>query len=639
MVDSNIFRVRGVSLPVPPWPNNPIHSAAVLLHPTNVKRLGRSLESNNVYDRQRRIYINLVVLFRLLTRCQHLAFDHDNFWSFIQHHWGVPNVSPDKTEDLVNVYSDRRRVYTQARHIKRKHHDLLTDLIDAWNTRNIYLSPPSRPSRQEIDAQWDSVKTWWLEQLRHNSQSLLDESNPPHIGTFPVRKGSSPAIQVEGGSNRPLSERITVPPLDRSRECSAKSNSHPAGSPAQKVPERAIDDLINAEGRKRRLASDPTNPAKRQCVPEKLPSSCLPRPEPQSASELHKAVRQGRENDSPREASTGDSFRPAQGVSQHELGAKQADQSPTLSDQIAARTGQHVRTDDSELLKSFEGQIEEHDKGMQMFKEQTNLFLESRKLSRDIQKAHDQLTMLTASKCQEALGRLEELSSQVSALGKNVVACRKSSEGLQKRQTEQQALIQGLQSDVQSVDLGLREAKKDKTAPAMQQAYVEESGHGVKAQCSQLKSRSESHTDIGLQTKQGVEAELRPLQAQLEDQSSLRNSILEGFDERREKIDPIALRYELKVGLEGRLAKMEEAISTSTGLVNNCWTLVEISKTAVDQNFMALYDRVEMLENRFSNYATDQTRISNEQARRLELVEADLSRYKEAASKQLQQKA
>ncbi|KAK2055007.1 hypothetical protein LY76DRAFT_205885 [Colletotrichum caudatum] len=627
MVHPDVFFISGVSLPIPPWPETPIFSAAVLLHPANVKRFGRSLECNNVQDRQRRIYVNLVVLFRLVTHCRHLAFDHHAFWAFIHRHWAIPNACPEKIEDLVDIYSKRRRVYLGAAYIRRKHYDLLTDLIDAWNSRDSSPSPSFHPSRREIADEWDRVKTSWLEQLRLDHQSLLDESNPPTIGAFPATNGSLSGLQIKGGSSRApgfgksLFDRITDPSLTHHRISPATPNRHTAESPAPEPTEDAIIDPIQAESRKRRFASDTPDTAKRQCIPES-PPSCPPL-KTEAASAAQKAAAQGQDRNSSGDISIDASLGPAEDAHQHGMGAQQAKQSLTLGGPTASYIGQHAWLNSSLSSVAFDRRMQESDKEVEKLKEQTKLLQESRELSRDLQKAHDHLIMFTASKCQEALERLDHLSNQVDILGKMATPFRQSAEELQKRQTEQQGLIQGLQGHVAGVESALEEAKKDITANGSRRSHDDKYTQAVEARLSQLERKLESRTEPSTLEKDetGNLAAVAPVR----------------FNELHEKTEIINPSHPLEVKVANRFTKMEETIATSTALINNCRTLVEVSKMTVDQHLQALDSRVRLLENQLSNHIAVQAMIGNEQTKRLELVETELTRYKEAASNQLQQ--
>ncbi|GKT97186.1 hypothetical protein Ct61P_15036 [Colletotrichum tofieldiae] len=566
-----------------------------------------------------------------MSKGSHLAFDHDNFWGFVSRHWGVSNVSPQKIEELVDVYSERRRIYSQSTNAQRNHRKLLADLIDSWISRDPNPSPPSRLSRQEIAAEWEFIETSWLEQLRSDAQSLLDESDPPHIGTFSVSKVTPSICNINGGTNQPsvsgkgLVERVTEPSADHSRRCSVTSNTRKADSPPLKGIEEAIDGVIQTEGRKRKFTSGTTNFAKRQRV---LGSPPYPPGWNRNLLRSFKRLpRKGEKIRNPRDTR----------VNQHDLEENDTQQNPTLNEKTALCIGQQV-TDKSEVFDSFGKRIEEQDENLNVLKERINLLLESGELSRDIRKAHDQLTMLTASKCQVALERLEEISIQLSALGKDVVACRESGEELQKRQTEQQGVILGFKRNIESADSGLKDAMEDSLAHRKQQTHCKESRQGAEARLSQLRSNLESKTGTGLQTKEGIATQLRPSETHLEKQSDATVLMLKDLDERLMKIETSASGHQPEVEFEGRLKKLEETISISKTLVNNCRTLVEANKTSVDQYLVILDNRVNMLEHRFDSHAADQVKINDEQARRLGLVEGELGWYKGAASSQLQSK-
>ncbi|KAK1998065.1 hypothetical protein LX36DRAFT_47701 [Colletotrichum falcatum] len=651
MVNSKIFCITGVSLSIPPWPDNVTLSASILLNPANVERFGQTLGSKNLQDRQYRVWVNLVVLFRLLTRCRHLAFDHDAFWAFIGHHWGIPNATPHMIEELADVYSERRRIYLQATHIKRKHFDLLTDFIDAWNLSNSCPSPPPPLSKEKIAAEWECVKASWLEYLRLDHKSLLDVCNPPRIGTFPVRKGTLSGFQIKGasartppGSGKDSLKRITGPSSDHHRISTATANGYTAESPTPEARKVAIDDPVQTENRKRRFASDTPSTAKRQCILESPPSCPTPGVEADSAP--LEATRQERERSILTDMSISASSAatsicaspgPAEDVNQHDIEAQQAEKPLTFSDPPASCHGQHIGESSSPFSVSFDRWMEKSDKEVQILKEQTNLLLESQELSRDLQKAHDQLIMFTASKCQEALEKLDQLGNQVHVLGKDAVAFRQSGEVLQTWQTEQRNLIQGFQGHIAGVESALEETKKDIIA------YENRRNHGekelrqvVEARFSQLESKVESQASAKLQTAGGFEAELQILQGKT---GGLEATVVpKRLKDRHESTEMIGSSHPLKVDFARRFTKIEETIATSTSLINNCRTLVEVSKTTIDQRLEMFTNRLNLLQNRLSNHIADQTKISMEQTKRLEQVEAELTRFKEAASYELQQK-
>ncbi|KZL79039.1 hypothetical protein CI238_06872 [Colletotrichum incanum] len=188
VLHSDIF-VSGVSPPIAPWPNDPTLSAAVLLSLGNVERLGRSFGSKNEQDRQRRIFINHVILFRLSIRCQYLAFDHDRFRGFVTRHWGVSNASPQRVEELVDVYSKRRRAYSQYTKVKRNCHE------------------PKGHLRDRLE---------WTSDLR-------DRSSTP-VPTY--KKASSPAVNWEKARDECSHQFTPILPLTFSL-CTAAPDKRP----------------------------------------------------------------------------------------------------------------------------------------------------------------------------------------------------------------------------------------------------------------------------------------------------------------------------------------------------------------------------------------------------------------------------
>ncbi|KAJ0165376.1 hypothetical protein CTA2_11475 [Colletotrichum tanaceti] len=639
------FRILGVSLPTPPWPDQPVRSAAVLLHPSNERRLGQHCDLRTVRDRQRRIYVNLVVLFRLVNRCQHLAFDHDNFWPFIAQHWSIPIVGPKNVEDLVDIYAERRRGYLDSQR-KYRHRDLLTDLIDAWNSRDPPLSPSLFPSRHRTEAEWDRIEASWLDELRYDHHLLLDESNPPHLGTFPLGHKTPSAFQIKGGSRRPASpgpskslfERITGPSAAHNPVHPATNNTVSPKTPTPKLPVKAVEEnLIQSESRKRRfdLETPPSSSAKRQCVPgpesplHPPPLEQQRTPETPSILESLKAPQPNKQDT--QEAPTSKGPKPAEHVDDNLADTIQSEPSSTVNDEAQSCRGQQTAspTYDSELLKTLETRIQEHGREVQMLKEQTDLFLESGELSRDVRKAHDQLTIFTASQCQKALETLDELSSHISGMGREIRACLGAGQELQRCQAKQESLIDGYKGGLKSVDWGLQEVQKTLLAQSELQQTHKKSTQEVEARLSQLETKIENPAGVWLPTKEGVESRL----------SALETQVKKRVDERIGKIEKASLSHWYKGELEARLQTIEESLTINTTLINNCRTLVEVSKTSLDQHLGSLSGRVQLLEHRFSNFVALQTKTNNEQAKRLELVEAEPKTYKQAASSQSRERS
>ncbi|KAF6809060.1 hypothetical protein CSOJ01_07129 [Colletotrichum sojae] len=297
-----IWFISGVSLDIPPWKSNILLSKAILLNPVNVKRLGdpsaQSLISNG--HRKRRVYVNLVVLFRLVIRCQHLLFDHDAFWLFIRRCWGLP-ASPQQIEDLVDIYAKRRLIYIRSPRIQRRHVDLLTELIDTWNDRDPEPHQSRWPPPSVIADEWAFIKDEWDDLVRSqfsDFSSLIDDANPPVLGTFARHDDSDTTHTPMSFKIKNAAQRSAEP--DRGRELfperaarrASLSNPPPHGpkGPSNSITapgpfEEAVDELIELQGQnpqKRKEAPEAADatPTKRQCVPEPAPSSPRSRPSP-----------------------------------------------------------------------------------------------------------------------------------------------------------------------------------------------------------------------------------------------------------------------------------------------------------------------------------------------------------------------
>ncbi|KAI8166135.1 hypothetical protein K4K50_009028 [Colletotrichum sp. SAR 10_71] len=299
----DIWFISGVSLAVLPWPDDPLKSKALFLNPIHARRLGGKYdkppkgadETKDFHYRKRTIWINLVVLFRLLLMAQHLSFDHDNFWKFVRLNWGIgTNVSDIKF--IVNLYADRRDAYLNNRHIQRRHEDLLTDLIDAWVTRGGDLPLPRWPRRDDITAEWERLYADWDRFLQHGDYSLLiDPDDPPTLGRFPEDRGTPAPFRIKGEGLRSRSQStgydrdqsstrtsMAPPPRNNDPQPPPSPPSRPLTPNAMEV---TVDELIESEGnpaQKRKPQPgelDPT-PTKRRCIEDDLPSPWARAPSP-----------------------------------------------------------------------------------------------------------------------------------------------------------------------------------------------------------------------------------------------------------------------------------------------------------------------------------------------------------------------
>ncbi|EQB50578.1 hypothetical protein CGLO_09970 [Colletotrichum gloeosporioides Cg-14] len=299
----DIWFISGVSLAVLPWPDDPIKSNALFLNPIHVRRLGGKYdkppkgadETKDFHYRKRTIWINLVVLFRLLLMAQHLSFDHDNFWKFVRLKWGTGTNASD-TKFIVNLYADRRHTYLNNRHIQRRHEDLLTDLIDAWVSRGGDLPLPRWPRRDDITAEWERLNADWDRFLQHGDYSLLiDPDDPPTLGRFPEDRGTPAPFRIKGEGLRSRSQSTGY---DRDQSSTQTSmappprNNDPPTPPSPpsrpltpNTTEVAVDELIESEenpAQKRKPHPDDLDPTpiKRRCIEDDLPSPWVRAPSP-----------------------------------------------------------------------------------------------------------------------------------------------------------------------------------------------------------------------------------------------------------------------------------------------------------------------------------------------------------------------
>ncbi|KAK1726526.1 hypothetical protein CaCOL14_012228 [Colletotrichum acutatum] len=655
----DIFWITAVSLPLPPWPNQVTLSKAILLHPGNAKKVDRFVELKTLSDRQERIHINLVILFRLLLRCQHLAFDRTRFWDFIRDHWGVYNASSRMVEDLAETYSDRRRVYLETPKIHKKRHNFLSNLIDAWNSRDPDPPVGAQPTTQELQEEWKYVEESWSELMKHDRMSIIDPDNPPIYGAFSIKKGTPSSFQIRGGSIRSagkdLASRISVPSVQRQRRDSSTS-AHlqmiPSGKslPRTSIPtpdrqrraslgydnirpstpvasESTIDDLIQSQGRKRKPCPEAPDSLKRQCLPGS--PSCSPRlnsqltpchEEPSSqvmSSQDHRRT--------PTHHGAADSMLDA---SQHLTEEQHKTYGPHLDD-LATIGHQKQSHYGDELLRLLETRVGQSDETMQLLKQQASLVMESEELSRDIRKAHDQLNLLTASKCQDALQKLDVLSGQINSLVVEIMTCRKSSQKIQQRQQDQHGLIKSFEGDLKTLNQEMKEVKNGFLSNT-------ESSQASGASDKTIRIGSEGRKGVDTQQSIRMETRLASLEERMGAQPESTLPPPEGFEDRLKRIERAIADHVPNADYMPRIIKMEEAIAISTTLINNCRTLVDVSKTSLDQHLGTLYNRIAMVETHLTNHVAEQAEAKKEQAKRMDRIEAELQRQKETISTQQQ---
>ncbi|KAK1623181.1 hypothetical protein BDP81DRAFT_399503 [Colletotrichum phormii] len=653
--DTDIFWITAVSLPIPPWPKNVVQSKAVLLHPGNARKVDKFVVLRNMIDRQGRIHLNLVVLFRLLLRCQHLAFDHAHFWTFIRDHCGMETLNCRMAEELAEIYSDRRRVYLETKKIFPKRHNFLSSLIDAWNSRDPDPPAHARPTNQELVAEWNYVEKSWLWLMEHDRMSIIDPENPPVYGAFPAKKGTPSSFQIKGGSIRSTGKdlasrisapspqrqrrgsstslhgekvppgkvfsRLSMPSPDRQRRASSGHDSIRPSTPG--ASERAIDDFIQSEGRKRKLSPEAPDSLKRQCIPESSP--CSPRLDSQLTPCHKKPSSQVMSSQDHQQTSTHHGATDIMLDTSQDLAKEQHETCDTSLNNLATIGHQKEAPHGDELLQLLETRVGQNDETMQLLKEQTNLVMESGELSREIQKAHDQLNLLTASKCQDALQKVDVLSSQINNLVAEIMACRKSDQEIQQRQQGQQDLIKSLEGDMQTLNQEMKEVKNGLLSKTDSPQARETSNQAARI-------RLEDRNGVDDQQSIRMETRLAVLEERMGTRIDSALSPSRTFEERLERIERATADQVPNAEYMPRILKMEEAIAISTTLINNCRTLVDVSRASLDQHLGILHNRIATMEARLTNQVAEQAEAKKEQTKRMDRIEAELQRQKETAS-------
>ncbi|TEA12842.1 hypothetical protein C8034_v005590 [Colletotrichum sidae] len=668
--DNRLWFISGVSLGIPPWPNV-TQSKAILLNPVHVKRLVQEgYDASAAADRKKRVYLNLVVLFRLVVFCQHLAFDRDAFWEFVRSKWnGACNAK--QLEYLVGTYSRRRSVYLENKRILRRHRDILTDLIDAWHQRDPEPSASKWPEPDLLKQEWAAVARRWEEQVKLDYRSLVDESNPPTFGFFTSKRDLSSTFRIKGEGTRARESKSLDP-------C---QTHEPVASPtSSKTTEMAVDELVDTRGRsdqKRKADFEPESsevltPSKRSresySSPNRGPSTnrgkeLLPKrlnQAPTSQDDESKIDHEGNsadggevtepdEDDAVTHVSLSPPHAKSDGVEGKEaLNPLQTSSASGSPGSILAR-----HSVDQSSFHFLESKVGEQDHKMNALHERTKLLMESGDLSRDIQKAHNELTVLTASSCQSALEKLDTLTGRLSALAKDVAACRCTAQEIKDLQDERannyQAQVhevkQGLVSVVERLDVmersqqqvGIEEGQAQitseelirldsslksiretlqKTAQDMHdgqkqhefdlKAHMKQMSESLKAATASIQSLGDEHRDYQ-QKRQVMETRLTELESKRSGQQKA---------------------SENSSDVEQRLITMEDVSQSNTTLIDNCRTLVEVTKTNVDQKYGSLENRLALLEQRLKSRTAEQDKIAQQQAARMDRLEAELKRYR-----------
>lgn len=699
--NEKIWFISGVSLEFPPWKSNIILSKAILLNPYHVKRLGdfsaKPPLTNN--GRKRRIYVNLVILFRLLLRCQHLAFDRATFWNFIRRSWACGGSS-EQIEDLVNIYADRRLVYIRSPWIRRRHVDLLTELIDAWNDRDEDPPQSKWPPSHVVNEEWTYVMNEWDELVRTDCQSLLEAANPPVLGSFSPRLDPHVpmSFKIKNAAQRAAAEADRGRELFPERAAKTANNAPPnapKGPSAAGPYGKAVDQLIELHGQpataqKRKSTPDTPDatPTKRQCVPEPPPSSPRSRPspgprrpteeDPKSDADAIIAER-GPSFDEYSPASPRPSMPPSPQRTPKELChaaeqpkdavLPQLDSAPLKQDaagfqddlQVALPDGKGEAHDDHasnqsnrDVIMPFEARLNRQHERLAAVEERANaaeekaktaeeqakLLAESGDLSRDIQKAHNDLTVFTAQNCTDALAKLDVLTGELSALVEQVAACRQAAEEMQLKQEEQakeqkyqlEAKSAGLHSRINSLQKDLRNSINDRQSTHAQlKAGLQSATKALEDVQNQQKLQAET----SLKEAETVSGHMKSITTKISSIESRHESYEEDkkdIDTRLSKLESSPRQAEsssaLLTELEGRLKKVEYGVTNNSKLIDNCRTLVETSKIRLDQQYSSLDNRLRLLEQQLGHRTTEQERTSKEQAERMDRLQAEFLQFK-----------
>lgn len=189
-----------------------------------------------------------------------------------------------------------------------------------------------------------------------------------------------------------------------------------------------------------------------------------------------------------------------------------------------------------------------------------------------------------------------------------------------------------------TINKDLKETNKNILLHRDRHGCCEESRKHVGTRLSKLESNLQGQNDIAVQNTMSVERRLSALETHVQDQNDKISLVGLNVEGRVEKTETATSNCRPNAEFERRIAKTEEAIAINTTLIDNCRTLVEVSKSALDQRLGTFDSRIKLLEHRFTCQATELARENKEQATRMERVELELKRYNEAALAQQEPK-
>lgn len=206
--DARLFSIAGFSDSAPPWAGNDSNA-------TKAKAVLFQRRYCDSDDLKRRLWANLVVIFRALNHFGALQFDRD-FYKIVSDACHLAATNANSIKDLAGYWSRRRLAYLRANGRDSRDGNLLTELVDAWQVHFNRWRDKKMEYVPNVTLAIDTKVQEWSEMIR-NVDDLLDSRNSPS------RQGPGAASSPPRGPSRRSS--IHDPAFGRKRSASPKRES------------------------------------------------------------------------------------------------------------------------------------------------------------------------------------------------------------------------------------------------------------------------------------------------------------------------------------------------------------------------------------------------------------------------------
>jgi len=236
--DVRLFSIQGFVDGPPPWSkddSNATKAKAVLL-----QRLYSDSD-----DGKRRLWVNIVIIFRALVHFSGLQFDRD-FYKLVSDACQLASTNSTVIKDLAAYWSRRRAAFRNKYGRDDRDSNLLTELVDVWQSQFDRWRGGRLEYLPNVPRAIDTKQEEWADKIR-SIDELLDPRRSPLHDSEPSRRHSSsplagraPALDSNLGRKRspsPKRESEGHTPLHSSkRRCTGPIGELKAGEMSPRTP-------------------------------------------------------------------------------------------------------------------------------------------------------------------------------------------------------------------------------------------------------------------------------------------------------------------------------------------------------------------------------------------------------------------